>query len=103
MTNDQKLDQLLEESGEIRAWQIRHEASHTMIERDVGNHGAELYGNGKPGLKSSVQSLREQLDRVMRRSPLAASFQRVAENVSAGSILMFIAWMLFLWKSVPTP
>ena len=104
MTNDEKLDKKLDEmlAGQVRTeqWMAKHDARHEFIEQKVTEHRTALFGNGVDGMKTQLQS---QIDRCTavqaakpKSGPFATVMLAVLTNVLSGSILMMIAWAMFL-------
>ena len=100
MNIGEKLDSMLRDLTEIRAWQTRHDAMHEAVNRDLMELRNETYGNGHPGLKSQVQSHQELLANLLRPRPGVDMLTKIGVNVVSGGLLMFFVWLLLIYKNV---
>ena len=103
MNQDQKLDRILEEIGEVRLWQATHTAKHEAIDSDVGDLKNTMYGNGTPGVKSRLQTNESKLAMIEQRYAPPCWWQRlwlgVAEKVTSAALIGLIIWVLFLYQN----
>ncbi len=98
MNDDTKI---LGKLDEILRWMAAHDQKHEADDRDVKELRAEMYGNGHSGVKRT-------LDRLWQRCELrtcTSMWKRFAFSllgkVMAGGILMFIGWLLWVYRNTP--
>ncbi len=65
MNEAEKLDKILEIVQEIQQADAKRDALLEQIRCDVGDHEKDINGNGKPGLKTDVAVLQEQVTRLV--------------------------------------
>ncbi|MDD4888886.1 MAG: hypothetical protein PHU85_03065 [Phycisphaerae bacterium] len=85
----EKLDQII-------LWQNAHTVEHRTVDRDMEEYRETLFGNGRPGLKADVQSIKQTCDAKTCASPIRQAIIDMGVKVLAGAILMFIGWLLFV-------
>ena len=90
MTDSEKLDKLL-------AWTERHEVKFDNLAGDVGENRDVLYGNGRPGILTRLQTVEER-----QKAGVVGAWGKwcmdVARNVVSACVIGLIAWLLGVWK-----
>ena len=83
----------------IITWQAAHAVEHRSIDRDMTEVRHTLFGGGgEHGLKPQVQTINDRCAQ-QRCGPWLAWFRDVAKTVVSGLILMFVAFLLFLYRT----
>ena len=62
----QLLEEIRDGVGRLETWKDVHDKGHEALDEKVRDHQRTLYGNGEPGLKSSMQGLETQVADVIK-------------------------------------
>jgi len=100
VTTEQKIDVMMATLSEMQRWQVSHNTEHQMFTRDISDLRKEVYGNGSPGLKARTQTI-EHGCAMLRCSRIKDIAGKITVNVISGMVLLFVGWLLILYRNFP--